>query len=103
MIEVWAKHAVQMQAGNCSLQAAVAFQYLRTQKRIFPLDVMQLRNKDHGFVIVGRPANTDLEDFAEWTKDAILCDPWRHNVGIAAQLVSWFDETKVDLICRVEG
>ena len=37
MMEVWAKHAVKMQAGNCSLQAALAFQYLRTVKKSFPL------------------------------------------------------------------
>jgi hypothetical protein len=35
MMEVWAKHAVKMKAGNCSLQAALAFQYLRTEKRCF--------------------------------------------------------------------
>jgi hypothetical protein len=103
MMEVWAKHAVKMKAGNCSLQAALAFQYLRTDKKMFPVEVMQLRHKNHGFVILGRPADTDLENFSDWTKDAILCDPWRHNVGIAAQLVTWFNETKVDLICRVEG
>ena len=103
MMEVWAKHAVKMQAGNCSLQAALAFQYLRTEKKIFPVEVMQLRHKNHGFVILGRPADTDLENFADWTKDAILCDPWRHDAGIAAQLVTWFNETKVDLICRVEA
>jgi hypothetical protein len=54
-------------------------------------------------VILGRPADTDLENFADWPKDAILCDPWRHNASIAAQLATWFNETKVDLICRVEG
>ena len=103
MMEVWAKHAVKMQAGNCGLQAALAFQYLRTEKKIFPVEVMQLRHKNHGFVILGRPADTDLENFADWTKDAILCDPWRHDAGIAAQLVTWFNETKVDLVCRVEA
>lgn len=103
MMEVWAKHALKMKAGNCGVQAALAFQFLRTEKKIFPIEVMQLRHKNHGFVILGRPADTDLENFADWTKDAILCDPWRHNTGIAAQLVTWFNETKVDLVCRVEG
>jgi hypothetical protein len=103
MVEVWAKHAKKMKAGNCALQAALAFDFLRKEKKIFPVEMMQLRNKDHGFVILGRPAETDLENFADWTKDAILCDPWRHNVGIAAQLVTWFHETKVDLVCRVDA
>jgi hypothetical protein len=101
--EVWAKHALKMKAGNCSIQAALAFQYLRTEKKIFPVEMMQLRFKNHAFVILGRPADTDLENFADWTKDAILCDPWRHDAGIAGQLATWFHETKVDLICRVEG
>ena len=56
MMEVWAKHALKIQAGNCAIQAALAFQYLRTEKKIFPAEVMQLRHKNHGFVILaGRP------------------------------------------------
>lgn len=103
MVEVWAKHARKMKAGNCALQAALAFDFLRKEKKMFPLEMMQFRHKNHGFVILGRPADTDLENFADWTKDAILCDPWRHDVGLAGQLVTWFQETKVDLVCRVEA
>jgi hypothetical protein len=103
MVEVWAKHALTMEAGNCSLQAAVAFEYLRKHKKIFPVEVMQFRKKDHGFCILGRPKDTALENFAEWTKDAIVCDPWRDNVGIAGQLAAWFRTTEVDLVCRVDG
>jgi hypothetical protein len=103
MVEVWAKHALKMKAGNCSIQAALAFQFLRAEKRLFPVEMMQFRFKNHAFVILGRPADTDLENFADWTKDAIVCDPWRHNAALAGQLVTWFNETKVDLVCRVES
>lgn len=103
MVEVWAKHALTMQAGNCALQAAVAFEYLRTHKKMFPVEMMGFRHMDHAFCILGRHKDSDLENFADWTTDAIVCDPWRGNVGVAGQLIVWFKQTKVDLICRVDA
>jgi hypothetical protein len=103
MMEVWAKHALTMQAGNCGIQAAVAFEYLRNHKKMFPVEVMEFRHLDHAFCILGRDKDSDLEDFAAWTKDAIVCDPWRGNVGVAGQLVVWFKQTAVNSICRVDS
>ena len=104
MMEVWAKHAKQMKAEETrNLQAALAFEFLRKEKEDISSRGDATPAQGSWFVILGRPADTDLENFANWTKDAILCDPWRHDVGIAAQLATWFQETKVNLLCRVEG
>jgi hypothetical protein len=103
LIETWARNATAVGAGNCALQAAVAFVYLRGQ-RVFPLEFMRLSgDRDHGFVILGRDASTDLNNFAEWTGgSSILCDPWRGTSGVAGMLAVWYGTTGVELLTRLE-
>jgi hypothetical protein len=103
LVETWSKEALTARAGNCALQAAVAFTYLR-DKRIFPIDYMKLGGQaDHGFVIMGRDGKSDLANFAEWTGgSSMICDPWRGQVGAAGMLAVWYGKTAVDLVARLE-
>ncbi len=103
MIEVWARNAIKMRAGNCALQAAVAFQYLRTRERVFPLEYMQFATKDHAFVVLGRPADTDISRFWEWSRNAVVCDPWRNSAGYATSLALWYQQTQVSVLTRLDS
>jgi hypothetical protein len=106
-IDIWAKNALMAQAGNCQLQAAVAFTWLRDQG-MYPLDYAVILNSDgdkfkHAFVVMGRPANLDFSQFAQWQSDAMLCDPWRDAVGFAAMLKIWYPNAIYRLYARQDG
>jgi len=103
LVETWAREAERMKAGNCALQAAVAFCWLRDHG-VFPIDFMKFGgNADHGFVIMGREGGSDLAKFAEWTGGAtMVCDPWRAEVGAAGMLAVWYKKTNVELVARLD-
>ncbi len=82
-IEIFARQGLQYRAGNCGVQSAVAFVRLRDHWKVFPLDWVQLKNGDHGFVVVGRDGETDVSDPATWNDEAVICDPWRGVVQTA--------------------
>jgi len=76
-LEIFAREALRYHCGNCGAQSALAFVRLRDHWKVFPLDWVQVKNGDHGFVVVGRSAKTDPSNMATWNDDAIVCDPWR--------------------------
>jgi hypothetical protein len=103
MIELWAKLALEMQAGNCGLQAAVAFKYLK-DRAIAPIELMGfVTNGDHGFVLLNRRLDMDASSFAEWSHGAVICDPWKWRVGIAGMMQIWYGSTNPTVIGRWEG
>lgn len=69
------------QAGQCTEQVSIAFEYL-VNKGVQPFDFMiQLpRYLDHVFVVIGRTASTksewDIDKPPPWGSDAVVCDPW---------------------------
>jgi hypothetical protein len=75
-------------AGNCMEQSALAYVYLRDRK-IAPLDWCRfdIRRKNHAFVILGAAAEIRLNNFAEWTRGAVLCDPWDGYAGEACYII----------------
>ena len=61
--------------GNCGEQSSVAFVHLDGQG-VRPLELMQFSNVDHGFVVIGRTAGSDVKNPGAWGADAVVCDPW---------------------------
>ena len=101
-IEYCASVAEETHAGNCGEHAAVAFMYLRNQIRdVRPIDFMDFDGKDHNFVILNRPEGIPIEKFDEWSKEAVLCDPWKGSYGMAAKLEDWYGWTKMKSRWRV--
>lgn len=95
----WGK---QWGCGNCGVQSAMAFVRLRDFWKLFPLDWMQLKHGDHGFVIVGRDKDTDPAWPRTWNGDAVLCDPWHGFAGrMSAQ--SSLCSSELELILRQES
>lgn len=82
-IEIFARQGLRHHAGNCGVQSAVAFVRLRDHWKVFPLDWVQLKNGDHGFVVIGRDRDTDVANPATWNAAAVICDPWRNTVQTA--------------------
>lgn len=75
-----AEEASFMGAGNCGEFSAVVFAYLY-KRDILPLDIMASTYFDHAWVVIGRPANTDVTDPNGWTSEddpnePVICDPW---------------------------
>ena len=62
-------------AGNCGEQAMLAFQFLKS-RGVSPLDIMNFTDGDHAWVVIGRDANADEDDWDEWGAAAVVCDPW---------------------------
>jgi len=69
----WGK---QWGCGNCGVQSAMAFVHLRDVCKLFPLDWLQLKHGDHGFVVIGRDHGTNPSTPHHWNNEAVLCDPW---------------------------
>jgi len=91
--------ALDAHAGNCGEHASVAFLYLRDNvKDARPIEFMEFDDRTHTFVIINRPQEIPLEDFKEWSKRAVLCDPWKGGSGMAGKLYDWYGYTK--MVCR---
>jgi hypothetical protein len=95
-IEYCAEVAEQTHAGNCGEHAAVAFVYLKNQiKEARPIDFMDYVGKNHNFVILNRPENIPIDRFEEWSKEAVVCDPWKGSFGMAGKLEEWYGWTNM--------
>jgi hypothetical protein len=86
-VDVRAWLAKEHGAGNCGEQSALAFVYLR-ERGVFPLDWCQFLkpHRDHAFVILNAKAEIRSNNFSEWSKGAVLCDPWGGRVEEAGCL-----------------
>jgi hypothetical protein len=93
-IELMARTGIRIKAGNCGEQASVAFTYLKDQG-IRSIEYMEYTDRNHAFVILNRRGDTNIANFAEWSENAIVCDPWRDAVGLAGMLPVWYHSTKV--------
>ena len=102
LMEIFAKEALRFHCGNCGAQSALAFVRLRDYWKVFPLDWVQVKNGDHGFVVIGRDAHTDPSNMATWNGDAIVCDPWR-DVVQAVKDYAAAHATTLELIYRQES
>lgn len=93
IMEVMAEKAKQFGCGNCSEQAAMAFVYLRN-RHIEPLDWMEFTNRDHSFVLLGRPSRANWADRGLWLDKAVICDPYYNRRGPAVEMLADYDLPK---------
>ncbi|HHF7365987.1 TPA: hypothetical protein ACPSKY_001091 [Legionella bozemanae] len=90
-IEAAAKSGAQYEAGNCLLQAAMAFEYLK-EKGIRPIEIYKMVDGDHAFVVVGRPITSNPRDPSSWGS-AFICDPWANEIYPAREFLFGFNST----------
>lgn len=100
-IEILAEAGRRGMSGNCSEMAAIAFVFLR-DRGVRPLDFMHFLGKDHAFVILGRPAGTDVSDFSSWADKSIVCDAYRGEAGVARKLEDWWSYNACESLFRKE-
>ena len=90
----WAQSAIASKAGNCMEQAALCFLGLVVENAL-PVDYMMFTNEakergkplyDHAWVVVGRVAGSKLDDCRSWGPDAVWCDAWQGDDGMAYSL-----------------
>jgi len=105
IVKAQADAAIKHKVGNCEMQSAVAFEFLKQFK--VPLDIMYLQmydknaaqstkkllskesedaKPDHVFVVIGRPKATDPTNYETWGPDAVVCDSWARRAYRAATL-----------------
>jgi hypothetical protein len=105
IVKAQADAAIKHKAGNCEMQAAVAFEFLKQFK--VPLDIMYLQmyeknaakktkkllstesedaKPDHVFVVIGRPKATDPTNYETWGPNPVVCDSWARLAYRAARL-----------------
>lgn len=102
MMDIWSREGLRFHCGNCGVQSAVAFVRLRDHWKVFPLDWIQVKDGDHGFVVLGRDASTDAADPATWNDEAVVCDPWRDLVQPAKACTAIRGAT-LELVYRQES
>jgi hypothetical protein len=79
----------------------MAFVHLRDVCKLFPLDWMQVKHGDHGFVVIGRDKSTSPSKPHHWNGDAVLCDPWNGDATRMNQ--SSLRHEELELIYRHES
>ena len=90
-----------MGCGNCAEQSALAFVQLRDAWRVSPLDWMQVGNWKHGFVVIGRIAETtDSARIETWNTEATVCDPWKGFAGPAKD-ATYLRGERIGVIYRI--
>jgi len=79
-----ANAAIASGVGNCHELAAVAFEYLRASA-ITPVDLMTFTTAgyDHVWVVIGRVNGSAVGNLRTWGADAVWCDPWQGDAGVA--------------------
>lgn len=93
--------------GNCSELSAVAFKYL-VKANVRPIEYYGVfrGSWDHAFVVLNRPANVPIREFARWSYSAVLCDPLYDRVADAGFLAPWYPKalplSEDDLVVRLE-
>jgi hypothetical protein len=93
-------------AGNCGECAALAFSYLY-RRDILPLDYVSYTRADHAWIVIGRPAGTDIRRPEEWGAQPVICDPWaafdgHPGVTTMTQYDNRYDTFYVRLTVRAE-
>lgn len=79
--------------GNCGEQACLAFAYLYLQRdplgaqKCGSIELMEFSNGDHGYVVIGRPKDSDVKVPASWGPEAVVCDPWKGHVYLPIEMV----------------
>jgi hypothetical protein len=64
---------------------------------------MQIGNFSHAFVVLGRPADSNVEDCNTWGKKGVICDPWRERAEpVMPYGHIWFVNKKISLLHREE-
>lgn len=103
IVDTWARHAQQMGCGNCGEQSAMAFVQLRDVWKVSPLDWMQVGNWKHGFVVIGRIAETsNASKVGSWNAEAVVCDPWR-GYARPASVARYLVGEEIEVIYRLES
>jgi hypothetical protein len=75
-----AEKAKRTHCGNCGELSALAFIFLY-DNGVRPIDVMEIANGDHNFVVVGRQKTRDISDPKTWGPRSAISDPWKKWVG----------------------
>jgi len=75
-LRVRAEVAGDRRCGNCAEQAAVAFAYL-VGIGARPIEYFDFSNKDHAYVVIGRPLCSEITIPETWGPYTFICDPWR--------------------------
>ena len=110
VVKAQADAAIKHKVGNCEMQSAVAFEFLKQFK--VPLDIVFLQmyslnatkstkklaskeledaRPDHVFVVIGRPKQTDATNYETWGRDAVVCDAWARRAYPAHRLGNELD------------
>ena len=105
IVKAQADAAIKYKAGNCEMQSAVAFEFLKQFQ--VPLDIMYLAmyaknatkptkkllskdsedaRPDHVFVVIGRPKETDPSNYQTWGTNPVVCDSWARRAYPAHRL-----------------
>jgi hypothetical protein len=82
--------AIASGVGNCHELAAVAYEWLRATA-VTPIELMRFTaaGYDHVWVVIGRVAGSDLTNLRTWGADAVWCDPWQGDAGVAFGIQSF--------------
>ena len=88
-----ATHASSRGAGNCDEMATWAFLQLEEHNdpTIIQIEMVYVARPvqvDHVFVVINRPANSQIANWRTWGPQAIVLDPWINRVFAAPDLLT---------------
>ncbi|WP_155121228.1 hypothetical protein [Bryobacter aggregatus] len=92
--------------GNCSELSAVAFKFL-ARKQVTPIEYFGVFRGgwNHAFVVLNRPSDIPLNEFAKWSVNAVVCDPLYDRSADAGFLAAWYPRmfplTEKDIFLRI--
>lgn len=81
-----ASFAEKYNVGNCGEMACVGLKYAIDHSKNRRVEIFQIDNGDHWFLVIGRKNGTDPADYEHWGEDAIVCDPWSSSCYSASQI-----------------
>lgn len=62
--------------GNCLEMGFVGLQYAKDRFPKEHVEIFDIDQGDHLFLVIGRQQDSDPADYKSWGCDAVVCDPW---------------------------
>lgn len=71
-----AKNAIEYGIGNCVVMSALGFQYAQNKGHLIEMFSIESDTGNHTFLVLDRDPASRPDDYLNWGKRAIICDPW---------------------------
>lgn len=85
-LKIVSEMALKYSVGNCYEKSAAALFFLKEQDSETPVELYDIEEGEHCFIVIGRKRSSDPKDYKTWGEDALICDLWAEKVFAVSEV-----------------